>query len=199
MDTREKDVDSQLIKSDRHGGERGNGVHHHENSLEGLDHFYDFPERIQNTGGGFVVNEGDGVKTAFGQFCANRFRVDRLAPFDLNLFRFHSAALGHAEPFIGKGPAAKIENLGFHEVSNAPLHHAPGGRGGKEDRAGSPDDLADPGLDGSIKIFEVGTAVADGGAGHGGVGFRSNIDGTWDEELGLGHRGRKLPSATGPV
>ena len=129
------------------------------------------------------MNESDGVKSAFTELCANGFRVDGLAPLDLDFFGIFAAALSDAIPLIRESTAAEVEDFFLNEVPDAAFHDAPSGRGGEEDRTLGSDDLADTGLDGGVEFFEVSSTVADGWASHGGVGFWSNIDWSGDEKL----------------
>ena len=178
LNAAKKDVDSEFVEGGGHCGEGGDGVGDEEDVVELADDGGDFFEGVEATGGGFVVNEGDGVEAAFGEFGAHGFGVDGLAPLDLDFFGFFATALGDAIPLVGEGSAAEVEHFLVGEVAEGAFHDSPSGGGVEEDGARGVGELLQAWLDGGVEFFEVGATVADGGSAHGGVGFGGYVNGS---------------------
>ena len=76
----EKNVDAEFVHRDRlsrKGRHRINNEHHVRKLAQ---HGGDFGEGVANAAGGFVVDEGEGIETTFGEFFAHHLGFDGFAP-----------------------------------------------------------------------------------------------------------------------
>ena len=189
LDAEEHDIEAEIIEGDGDRGERADGVGDEEDFRVFSDDLGDFAERVEDPGGGFGVDDGDGVETALGESGVDGFRGDGLAPWDAEGFGLFTAGEGDIVPFVGEGTAAAVEDLFGDEVADAAFHDAPCGGSGDEDWLGGDEELLEHGHDAPVEILEVLGAVADHGLGHGGHGGGADFDWAGDEEFGVGHGG----------
>ena len=146
------------------------------------------------------MDEGEGIELPGFEAFAHQLRSDGLAPCDGEELGIEAAAFGDIEPFVGKGPAAAVEDFFGNEIAEASFHRPPGGRGGEEDPGRGPEELAEAGLDGAVEILELAAAMPDHGLGHGREGLGGNLDGAGDEELDVvahGNQGRNQGKRAG--
>jgi hypothetical protein len=113
----EQDVDSEVVHRKRHGRKRRHAVHNEHDFGVFFDHCGNLGQRVEHSGRGFVVDEGDGVESPMGQLLVDQFRQDRVAPFDLQGLGFFAAAFAHVEPFVGESAAHAVEDLFLYEVA----------------------------------------------------------------------------------
>ena len=179
----EQDVDAEFVHRNGDGGEGRDGVHDEHDVGVFFDHGRNVGERTEHAGGSFVVDEGDGVETAFGQFFVDHFRQDGLAPFHLQGFGLFAAAFADVEPLVGERTAHAVEDFFLHEVAQRAFHHAPSGGGAEVDGAGGAEEGLQAGVDGFVERGEFGAAVADLRMAEGAEGFVGDFDGAGDEKF----------------
>ena len=63
-------------------------------------------EVVEDAGGGFRVDEGDGVESAFCKLGTNCFGVDCLTPLNLDGLCLLAAFYGDIDPFVRESAAA---------------------------------------------------------------------------------------------
>lgn len=157
----EKNVDAELIHGNRHSREGRDAVDDecHIGIFPGDG--ADFFERIHHAGGGFVVDQGDGVELACYEFFLERLRVDRFAPIDLERLGGFSATPADVEPFVGEGAAHAVEDAAGNEIADGSFHHAPGRGGGEENGLFGSKQSLEARMNGSVESAEVFAAMAD--------------------------------------
>lgn len=182
----EEDVYAEFVHGCRDDAEGGDGVHDEEDVGKLPHDVAKFGEGVERAGGGFVVDEGDGVHFAVMGFedGVELIGEDGVAPLGLALDGVFAAALGDVEPLVGEGTVHAVDDAFFDEVADGAFHDAPGGGGAEEDGAGGAKEGAQIGLDGGDEVFEVLAAVADHGLAECGVGARADVNGSRDEEFG---------------
>ena len=157
----------------------------------------DAGEVVDHAGGGFDVDEGDGVEAAFRELGADGFRDRSPRPTRLaRLLGLEAAFFGDVEPFVGKRAAAEAEHFLFARGCAARLPSRPrrrrwrGKRDGRcrrfpEGRAGSrrrvprnPAAVADHGLRMAAKVsFETSTGPGVKSLGDGMVWMKLEVIG----------------------
>ena len=175
-------VDAERVKVDGHNGEAGHGVGHEADVVVFPHYGGNFGERIGHSCGGLVVDEGDGVEFAGGEFGIDVGGIDRGAPVVLQGFGVFAAAAGNVDPLVGESAGAAAEYFFGNEVAEAALHDAPGGRGGEEDGLLRAEHFLETGMDVVVKRDEVLAAVANHRGGHGLVGVGRNFYRSGDVE-----------------
>src|SRR5439155_24442956 len=94
----------------------------------------DFSERTHHAGGGFVVNEREGVELAGGEFGVHLFNANRRAPRHLERLGGFAAASGDIGPFVGESAAHAVQRFFGDQVADGAFHHAPGGGSAQKDQ-----------------------------------------------------------------
>ena len=191
------DVDEVRVHGDVGAGHAGDGVDGVEEVVVAGD-FADLAEGVDDAGGGFVVDEGDGAEAGA--------RLDELS----HVVRIDGAAGGDVE---GDDLAAvRLEDLGDAVRERAGLHderlqgrqaaHGHLGAGGAgtgdhDDGAVGAEGLLET-VDDAMVDFEVLVAVVGhDGLGHLGERFGSGVGGSGDHEHGRGPFTRRLFRASG--
>ena len=63
------------------------------------------------------MDESNGVEAAFGKFCADAFRIDRLAPLHLDRLGLEAAFFRDIDPLIRERAAAEAEHFFPGEIA----------------------------------------------------------------------------------
>ena len=179
----EQHIDAEFIHRNRLGGKGRDAVDDEHHLGEFAQDGRDLGERVAHAAGGFVVDESEGVESAFGEFRANHIRLDGLAPLDLQRGCVFAAALADIKPLVGKGAAHPVEDFLGCEIPYRTFHDSPGRGGGEEDRTLGAKECLQAGLDAAVELFEFRPTVADHRRAHGAEGFFGDFDGTWNEEF----------------
>ena len=179
----EQDVDAEFVHRNGDDGEGGHGVDDEHDVGVFFDHGGDLGQRAHHAGGGFVVDEGDGVELTGGKFLLDHGGEDGLTPFDLQGFGLFAAALADVEPFVRERAAHAVEDFFLHEVAQGAFHHAPRRGGGEVDGAGGAEEGLQARVDGFVERGEFGAAVADLRMAESAEGFVRDFDRAGDEEF----------------
>jgi len=179
----EQDVDAEFVHRDGNDGEGRDAVDDEHDVRILADDGSDVGQRVHDTGGGFVVDQGDCVEFAGRKFFIDHFGEDGLAPFDLQTIGMFAAAFADIEPLVGEGAAHAVEDFFLHKVANGALHHAPSGRGCQVDRSVRAEEGLQPGVNVFVKTGKLAAAVADLRVAKCAEGFVGDFDGAGDEEF----------------
>lgn len=184
----EEEVDAEFIEGNAGGGEGADGIDDEEDVRVFFLELGNVTEGAHDAGGGFVMDEGEGIEFAGGEFGVHLLGEDGAAPIDLEGFGLLAAALGDIEPFVGESAAHAVEDLFGDEVADCSFHDAPGGGGGEINETVGVEELLEAGLDGAIEIFKGLAAVADHGGAEGLESFFADFDRAWDVEFYVWHK-----------
>ena len=179
----EEDVDAEFVHRDRNGGERRHAVHDEHDFGVFSDHSGDVGQRVEHSGGCFVVDEGDGVETALRKFLVHHFGEDGISPLDLQAFGLLAATFAHIEPLVGKCAAHAVEHLFVHQIADGAFHHTPSRGGGKVNRTRSAEEGLQARMHRFIQRGKLAAAVSDLRVAEGAEGFVGDFDGAGDEEF----------------
>ena len=167
LGTREEDVDAELVLLDLDGREGADGIGDRDHVGELADHGHDVGDGREGAGGGLGVDEGDAVELAGGEGLADGFRVDGLAPVELQGFGVLAAALGDIVPLVGERAVHAVEHALAADVAEGAFHHAPGGARGEIDRVLGVEHGLQSRLHVIVQLDEIAGTMADHGFSHG--------------------------------
>ena len=154
-------VNAQRVEFDFGRAHRTDGIHNeHHVGIFFLERG-DFGQRAHHAGRSFVVDDGQRVELAGGEFFVHRLGADGRAPVHLQRLGVLAAAFGHVEPFVRERAAHAVEDFFGDQIADGAFHHAPGGRGGDINELLRVKQLLELRLDGGIKVFEALAAMAD--------------------------------------
>ena len=150
-------------------------------------------QRIHHAGGGFVMNESDGVELSGREFRVDRLVIDRLPPLHLERLGLLAATPGDIEPFVGKRAAHAAEDaVALTRLRIGRFHHAPGGRGGKKNRLLRAEQCLQARMNLAVEILEILAAMADHRPRKSRERFFRNLDRAGNEEFVVRNHGQIL-------
>ena len=150
---------------------------------------------IHHAGGGFVVDQGDGVELPGRELSVDRLVIDRLPPLHLQRLGFLPAAARDIEPLVGERAAHAAEDALPNEIADRRLHHAPGRGGGKKNRLLRAKQFLQPRMDLAVKALKGFAAVANHRPGKSGEGFLRNLDRAGHEKLVVWNHEKERPTS----
>ena len=152
-------------------------------------------QRIHHAGGGFVMNQSNGVELSRSRAVDPARWIDVSAPFHLQRFGLFSAAPRDIEPFVGERAAHAAKDALADEIADRCFHHAPGRRGRKKNRLLRSEELLQLRMNVAVKAFESFAAMADHRARKGGQVFSETSTGPGMKSLSCGRHRENVPTS----
>ena len=185
LTTGEHDIDAKLVHRNRQHGEGGDGVDDEQDFGEFLQHVGELLDWIHAPSRCLVVNEGHDIDVTLGKTLTKELGSDRIPPLDLKLLCLVTTALGDIIPLVGEGSSHAVQDLSFNEVAKRTLHDSPGRGSRNINRTRGLEELLETRLNGSVKFFEVVTAMTDHRLAEGLESFLRNLNGSGAEEFDM--------------
>ncbi|MDB6019138.1 MAG: hypothetical protein JWR19_3627 [Pedosphaera sp.] len=186
--SREQDIDAKGVEFNFSGSQGADGVDdEHDVRIFFLERG-DFGERAHRAGGGFVVDEREGVELAGGEFGIDGGGADGRAPIDLEGFGLLAATQGDVEPFVRESAAHAVEDLFGHEIADGTFHDAPGGGGAEIDQLFGVQEGLQLGLDFGVEVFEALAAMANHRRAESAKRFLADFDRSRNVEFDVCHK-----------